>query len=110
MQSPIDPHQPLTPEQGAALVTLARQTLAGHFGDGTLRAPDLVSGLVGAVVKDPVQDRLVLDEYLETVNRSDAVIILGGPGYQPGFPCGAHCFRMRGRNNYHADQASRGIP
>jgi hypothetical protein len=41
--------------------------LAGHFGDGTLRAGDLASGLLGAVVKDPVQDRIVWLEYLETV-------------------------------------------
>ncbi|MEM6793745.1 MAG: AAA family ATPase [Acidobacteriota bacterium] len=41
--------------------------LAGHFGDGRLRALDMASGLVGAIVKDPVQDRLVLEEYLETV-------------------------------------------
>lgn len=41
--------------------------LAAHFGDGTLRANDVASGLVGAVVKDPVQDRVVWQEYLETV-------------------------------------------
>ncbi len=41
--------------------------LAAHFGDGTLRAADVASGLVGAVVKDPVQDRVVWQEYLETV-------------------------------------------
>lgn len=41
--------------------------LAGHFGDGTLRAADVASGLLGAVVKDPVQDRIVWQEYLETV-------------------------------------------
>jgi MoxR-like ATPase len=41
--------------------------LAGHFGDGSLRAADLAAGLVGAVVKDPVQDRVVWLEYLETV-------------------------------------------
>jgi MoxR-like ATPase len=41
--------------------------LAGHFGDGQLRAGDVASGLVGAVVKDPVQDRVVWLEYLETV-------------------------------------------
>jgi hypothetical protein len=41
--------------------------LAGHFGDGTLRAHDLASGLLGAVVKDPVADRIVWLEYLETV-------------------------------------------
>ena len=41
--------------------------LAGHFGDGTLRAADVAAGLVGAVVKDPVQDRVAWLEYLETV-------------------------------------------
>jgi MoxR-like ATPase len=42
-------------------------SLAAHFGDATLRAADLAGGMVGAVVKDPVQDRLVWQEYLETV-------------------------------------------
>jgi MoxR-like ATPase len=42
-------------------------SLAGHFGDGILRAHDLAAGLIGAVVKDPVQDRVVWLEYLETV-------------------------------------------
>jgi MoxR-like ATPase len=41
--------------------------LAAHFGDGRLNASDLAAGLVGAVVKDPVQDRLIWREYLETV-------------------------------------------
>lgn len=41
--------------------------LAGHFGDGRLTAHDVASGLVGAVVKDPVQDAVVWREYLETV-------------------------------------------
>jgi MoxR-like ATPase len=41
--------------------------LAAHFGDGTLRAADVAAGLIGAVVKDPVQDRVVWQEYLETV-------------------------------------------
>ena len=41
--------------------------LAAHFGDGTLKAADVAAGLVGAVVKDPVQDRIVWQEYLETV-------------------------------------------
>ena len=42
-------------------------SLAAHFGDGRLRAPDLASSVVGAIVKDPVQDRVVWQEYLETV-------------------------------------------
>lgn len=48
-------------------------SLAGHFGDGVLRAHDLASGLVGAVIKDPVQDKIIWSEYLETVvkERSD---------------------------------------
>jgi MoxR-like ATPase len=41
--------------------------LAAHFGDGRLTAADVASGLTGAVVKDPVQDRIVWLEYLETV-------------------------------------------
>jgi MoxR-like ATPase len=43
--------------------------LAGHFGDGVLRPRDMASGLVGAVVKDPVQDAVVWTEYLETVMK-----------------------------------------
>jgi MoxR-like ATPase len=42
-------------------------SLAAHFGDGTLRAADIAGSLVGAVIKDPVQDRVVWQEYLETV-------------------------------------------
>lgn len=47
--------------------------LAGHFGDGVLRPADMAAGLIGAVVKDPVQDKAVWTEYLETVvkERSD---------------------------------------
>lgn len=47
--------------------------LAGHFGDGVMGARDLASGLIGAIVKDPVQDGVVWNEYLETVvkERSD---------------------------------------
>ncbi len=41
--------------------------LAAHFGDGSLRAHDVAAGLVGAIVKDPIHDRVVWLEYLETV-------------------------------------------
>lgn len=41
--------------------------LAAHFGDGRLKAADLAAAVTGAVVKDPVQDRIVWQEYLETV-------------------------------------------
>jgi MoxR-like ATPase len=43
--------------------------LAAHFGNGKLNAQDLASGLVGAIVKDPVQDAVVWKEYLETVMK-----------------------------------------
>lgn len=42
-------------------------SLAGHFGDGVLRPADMASALVGTVIKDPVSDRVVWLEYLETV-------------------------------------------
>lgn len=41
--------------------------MAAYFGDGRLSAADLASGILGAIVKDPVQDRVVWKEYLETV-------------------------------------------
>ncbi|MFC6087540.1 AAA family ATPase [Sphaerisporangium aureirubrum] len=43
--------------------------LAAHFGDGVLRAGDVAAGIVGAVIQDPVSDRVVWGEYLETVVR-----------------------------------------
>jgi MoxR-like ATPase len=42
-------------------------SLAAHFGDGKLRPADVASGLIGAVLKDPVQDSIVWKEYLETI-------------------------------------------
>jgi hypothetical protein len=44
--------------------------LAAHFGNGVLNAHDLAAGLVGSVVKDPVQDKVVWNEYLETVLKT----------------------------------------
>lgn len=46
--------------------------LAGHFGDGVLRPADMAAGMIGAVVKDPVQDEVVWKEYLETVVKERA--------------------------------------
>ncbi|RUV22885.1 AAA family ATPase [Mesorhizobium sp. M7A.F.Ca.MR.245.00.0.0] len=40
---------------------------AAWFDCGKLGAEGLAASLVGAIVKDPVQDKLVLEEYLETV-------------------------------------------
>lgn len=45
------------------------QALALHFGEGTIQASDLAAGLVGAIIKDPVQDKNVFSEYLEMVVR-----------------------------------------
>jgi MoxR-like ATPase len=43
------------------------QALAVHFGDGLLTAHDLAAGITGAIVKDTQQDKIVWQEYLETV-------------------------------------------
>ncbi|MGY6769831.1 ATP-binding protein [Komagataeibacter sp. NFXK3] len=40
---------------------------ATFFNDGKLTPATLAASIIGAVVKDPVQDRVVLGEYLETV-------------------------------------------
>jgi MoxR-like ATPase len=45
-------------------------SLATHFGDGRVNAEDLAAGLIGAVVKDPVQDKIVWNEYLESVVKT----------------------------------------
>lgn len=42
-------------------------TMAAYYGDGALRASDLAAGITGAIIKDPVQDRVVWLEYLQTV-------------------------------------------
>lgn len=44
-------------------------SLSHHFGDGSLKADDVASSLMGAIVKDPVQDKIVWQEYLETVMK-----------------------------------------
>lgn len=44
--------------------------MAGYFGDGQLKAADLAAGIIGAIVKDPIQDKIVWQEYLETVVKT----------------------------------------
>ena len=44
--------------------------LSTHFGNGKLTAHDLASALIGAIVKDPVQDKVVWNEYLETIVKT----------------------------------------
>ncbi|MEM7715712.1 MAG: AAA family ATPase [Cyanobacteria bacterium P01_A01_bin.68] len=51
----------------AISVVNSGMALAAHFGNGSLSASDVASGIIGAVIKDPVQDKVVWREYLETV-------------------------------------------
>ncbi|HKE99376.1 MAG TPA: AAA family ATPase [Actinomycetes bacterium] len=62
------PSATLSTAEAISVVT-SGLSLAAHFGDGRMGAVDVAAGLVGAVVKDPVQDRIVWREYLETVVR-----------------------------------------
>ena len=56
----------------AISVVTSGLALSAHFGDGRLRPADVAAGLVGAVVKDPVADRVAWREYLEVVVRERA--------------------------------------
>jgi MoxR-like ATPase len=56
----------LSPAEAISVVNNG-MSLAAHFGNGTMGANDVAAGLVGAIVKDPIQDRVVWLEYLETV-------------------------------------------
>ncbi len=51
----------------AISVIAGGMALSAYYGDGQLKAGDLVSGMVGAIVKDPVQDQVVWQEYLQTI-------------------------------------------
>lgn len=62
------PTATLSPAEAISVVT-SGLTLAAHFGDGKLRAPDVAAGLVGAIVQDPLRDTVAFKEYLETVMR-----------------------------------------
>lgn len=62
------PSSTLSTAEAISVVT-SGLSLAAHFGDGVVGADDVAAGLLGAVVKDPVQDSVVWDEYLETVVR-----------------------------------------
>lgn len=53
----------------AISVITSGAALAAHFGDGTLRAADVAAGILGSVLKDPVADAVVWNEYLEAVVR-----------------------------------------
>ncbi len=53
----------------AIAVTVGAWSEAGHFRSGAIDAESLSVNLLGAIVKDPVQDAIVLQEYLENVVR-----------------------------------------
>jgi len=56
----------------AISVGVAAWAEAAHFGDGIINARALAANIVGAVVKDPVQDLVALSEYVDTVARMRA--------------------------------------
>ena len=51
----------------AISVVTGALSLAAHFGDGTMKGADIAAGMVGAIIKDPQQDRVAFLEYLETI-------------------------------------------
>ena len=51
----------------AISVVTSGLAMAAFYGEGELSARDLAASLVGAVIKDPVQDRIIWQEYLQTV-------------------------------------------
>ena len=61
---------PISGDQVAIAVTVGAWAQASHFGEGVIDADALAANLVGAIVKDPVQDRIALQEYLENVVRT----------------------------------------
>ena len=51
----------------AISVVTSGLAMAAFYGEGELRASDLAASLTGAVVKDPVQDKIIWQEYLQAV-------------------------------------------
>jgi MoxR-like ATPase len=62
------PSGTLSPAEAISVVN-GGMAMAAYYGDGALRADDLAAGITGAIVKDPIQDRVVWLEYLQTVVR-----------------------------------------
>jgi MoxR-like ATPase len=60
----------------AIAVMIGGLSQAAYFHDGHLSAESVAHSMLGAIVKDPVQDKAVLEEYLETVLKKR-------PGYAP---------------------------
>jgi len=51
----------------AISVLTSGMAISAFYGDGQLRAGDIISSLIGAIVKDTVQDQLIWQEYVQTV-------------------------------------------
>ncbi|MBV8188332.1 MAG: AAA family ATPase [Alphaproteobacteria bacterium] len=51
----------------AIAVMVGGLSQAAFFNDGKLSAEGVAPNMIGAIIKDPVQDKAVLEEYLETV-------------------------------------------
>jgi hypothetical protein len=51
----------------AIAVMVGGLSQAAFFNNGKLSAEGVAPNMIGAIVKDPVQDKAVLEEYLETV-------------------------------------------
>lgn len=63
------PSATMSPAEAISVIN-SGLALSTHFGNGQLKAADLAAGLVGAIVKDPIQDKIVWNEYLETVVKT----------------------------------------
>jgi len=44
-------------------------SMCAHFGDGVLTSEDISASLMGAIVKDPIEDTTIFNEYLEGVMK-----------------------------------------
>lgn len=53
----------------AISVITSGMALSAHFGSGRLTPDDVAGSIIGAVIKDPVADRVAWNEYLEVVAR-----------------------------------------
>lgn len=55
----------------AEVISVVNQglSLSAHFGNGVLTSEDMAAGIIGAIVKDPVQDAIVWKEYLSNVMK-----------------------------------------
>ncbi len=62
------PSATLSPAEAISVINSGMAT-AAYFGDGTLHPADIAPSLSGTIVKDPAQDQLVWQEYLQTVAK-----------------------------------------